>query len=356
MRTDQIDRARAKVRDLARSATNSSDYRRGVLDVVDGVVPWDGAVFVEFDPASLLVTAATPMDLDAEQCATAFDIELGQRDNDLYADMAREATGVAVLSRTVGGEMSRSARYRELYRPFGLHDELRAVARSGRACWGGMSLAREPGRDFTDDEASAVSALQDVIADGLRAMLVRAAASAAGSSAAGPAVIMLGPDGVIESGTDKALALLATPDSDHDELGALSVPIHAVASRLRASPNGVARVRLRASDGTWLVLHAASLRSADGPGRTVVTIEPARPPEVVSMVAAIIGLSRRETEVLEYLLAGRSSVEIARRLFVSPYTVDKHVQHVLEKAGVRNRKELISWLFFSHYAHTLDVS
>ncbi len=352
VRTDQIDRARARLRDLARSAPDSSGYRRGVLEVVETLVPWDGAVFVEFDPASHLATAATCVDLDADQCATAFDIELGARDGDGYEQMASAGTAVATLSRRLGDQRGHSARYRELYQPFGLHDELRAVAQSAGSCWGGLSLAREPGRDFTDDDAAAIGAIQDVIAEGLRAMLVRGAV--AQPPPAGPAVIILGPDGTVESGTDQALALLARPDPRQSEPAAFAPAVHAVAARVRASSTGIARARLRGADGTWHVLHAAPLRT-DGPGRVVVTIEPARPPEIVTIVAAVIGLSLRETEVLEHLLARRSSVEIARKLFLSPHTVNDHVRHIFEKTGVHTRQELMTWLFFSHYVDRLST-
>ena len=38
---------------------------------------------------------------------------------------------------------------------------------------------------------------------------------------------------------------------------------------------------------------------------------------------------------------------------LSPHTVNDHVRHVYEKAGVRGRRELVAWLFFSRYAPTL---
>ncbi len=50
---------------------------------------------------------------------------------------------------------------------------------------------------------------------------------------------------------------------------------------------------------------------------------------------------------------GRSSVEIGRRLYLSPHTVNDHVRHIFEKAGVRSRMELSAWLFFSQYAPRL---
>lgn len=49
------------------------------------------------------------------------------------------------------------------------------------------------------------------------------------------------------------------------------------------------------------------------------------------------GISDREAEVLRELAAGRTNKEIARRLGISPKTVDHHVQSAYRKAGVRTR-------------------
>jgi DNA-binding NarL/FixJ family response regulator len=48
-------------------------------------------------------------------------------------------------------------------------------------------------------------------------------------------------------------------------------------------------------------------------------------------------LSRREQEVLGHLQKGLTNREIAYRLYISPNTVNKHVQQVLRKLRVRNR-------------------
>jgi DNA-binding NarL/FixJ family response regulator len=50
-------------------------------------------------------------------------------------------------------------------------------------------------------------------------------------------------------------------------------------------------------------------------------------------------LSPRETEVLAEIRLGRTNREIAEKLQVSTTTVNKHVQQVLRKLGVRNRAE-----------------
>jgi DNA-binding CsgD family transcriptional regulator/tetratricopeptide (TPR) repeat protein len=51
------------------------------------------------------------------------------------------------------------------------------------------------------------------------------------------------------------------------------------------------------------------------------------------------GLTKREAEVLDQLRAGLTNAEIARRLYLSPRTVDHHVSAILAKLGVSSRAE-----------------
>ncbi len=55
-------------------------------------------------------------------------------------------------------------------------------------------------------------------------------------------------------------------------------------------------------------------------------------------------LSPRESEVVELLVAGASTAEIAAELSISEATVRKHIEHVREKFGVRSRVELVARL------------
>ena len=52
-------------------------------------------------------------------------------------------------------------------------------------------------------------------------------------------------------------------------------------------------------------------------------------------------LTPRERQVLRWMLAGKSSREIATTLGVSPRTVEKHIQRVYRKAGVSGRSDLL---------------
>lgn len=55
------------------------------------------------------------------------------------------------------------------------------------------------------------------------------------------------------------------------------------------------------------------------------------------------GLSGREREVLSVLAEGRTEKEIARQLFISPYTVKTYRQRIMRKLGLRNRIELVKY-------------
>jgi DNA-binding CsgD family transcriptional regulator len=54
-------------------------------------------------------------------------------------------------------------------------------------------------------------------------------------------------------------------------------------------------------------------------------------------------LTQRELEVLRAVAAGRSNKEIARELFLSVHTVERHVANVYRKIGARNRAEAAAY-------------
>ena len=53
-------------------------------------------------------------------------------------------------------------------------------------------------------------------------------------------------------------------------------------------------------------------------------------------------LTGRELEVLAKLAAGTSNQAIAEQLFVTLFTVKKHVGHILAKLGAANRTEAVA--------------
>ena len=57
------------------------------------------------------------------------------------------------------------------------------------------------------------------------------------------------------------------------------------------------------------------------------------------------GLTRREVEVLRLVADGRTTGEIAARLFISAKTADSHIQHIYTKIHATNRAGATRWAF-----------
>jgi len=122
-----------------------------------------------------------------------------------------------------------------------------------------------------------------------------------------------------------------------------------VAAQLLALKAGVddhepsARVHLR--DGLWVTLRAARIGAA-GPlpdDRDIaVTIEVTLPRERADVFARAYGLGAREREVLDHLVAGCTTREIASQIVLSEHTVNDHVKGIFAKTASSTRAQLVS--------------
>ncbi len=88
------------------------------------------------------------------------------------------------------------------------------------------------------------------------------------------------------------------------------------------------------------------LTALRGPGgsetQPIGSFGPTTPPSAPS-VALHRGLTRRESEVLLLVAEGMPNRAIAEQLFLSPRTVEKHVERLLSKTGSGNRAQLVSY-------------
>lgn len=55
----------------------------------------------------------------------------------------------------------------------------------------------------------------------------------------------------------------------------------------------------------------------------------------------LAALSPRERDILDAIIAGETSKETARRLSLSPRTVEVHRAHILKKLGAKNTADLL---------------
>jgi Response regulator containing a CheY-like receiver domain and an HTH DNA-binding domain len=73
-----------------------------------------------------------------------------------------------------------------------------------------------------------------------------------------------------------------------------------------------------------------------------LTIKQQKPIKSIAKLPALACLSEREKDVVELLLKGHTSKEIADKLFISKATVDTHRRNILEKTGLKSTIELFS--------------
>ena len=90
-------------------------------------------------------------------------------------------------------------------------------------------------------------------------------------------------------------------------------------------------------------LRASPLRGGRGPSPSPSPSRPCPEPEQVEFapLAARYALTPRETEVLGYLVRGRTLPYIADALFVTTGTVKTHTVHIYRKLQVNSRQELL---------------
>ncbi|MFH8615005.1 LuxR C-terminal-related transcriptional regulator [Streptomyces sp. NPDC017979] len=312
------------------------------------LMPYDAAVWRATDPETGLMTAPVHAEhADAHGCAAYWDIELSTERINRYGELARRAVPVAGLHHTTGGALERSPLYRHFLRARGLHDELRIVLALDGRPHGTVSLFRAEGhRPFDAADTALAASLVTPLARRLRSYAAQRPETTPDPAPSGPGLLVFDGSGALVSANDAAHHHLdRLPDGPREPAATPSPPVpawlRALTLRARAGTTDPVRLRLRTRDGTWLVCHATALR----PAGTAVVLEPAKPSDVLPLLADAFDLSERELEVCARIARGLPTAGIAAELLLSPHTVRDHVKAVFEKTGVTSRGELVSLLY-----------
>ena len=121
--------------------------------------------------------------------------------------------------------------------------------------------------------------------------------------------------------------------------GRFAVMVRAAVVGSRSS--GAFRAQIHDARGGWLLLRASPLVGAD---QTAVTFEAASGGQLLGLLLRAYGLTARERDVCDEVIAGRSTGDIAARLHISVHTVQDHLKSVFAKVGVRSRGQLVARL------------
>lgn len=351
------ERVRTQIDGLAGAGLDWPTFGAAAIETLRAALPFSAACLATLDPATELVTATVKWgDVDDEHDLEWSYYEYEVDDVYDFRAVSRRPGAVATLGAETGGDPTRSRRFAEMFAPlWDYSDELRAGLAADGATWGGLALFHQGGRTFTLAEQEFMSSVAPGFARGLRSGLVVGAVDLAAAGDAGcPAVLVVGADDEVVQANEGAEARIA--DLGGGPLGDAPLPqvvcaIVGAARRRACDPAAaVPRARLRSRTGRWLVAHASPLRRRDGSGTdVVVTLEDARPPEVIPLIVASYGLTGRERDVVALVLAGVDTADVAARLHLSAYTVQDHLKKIFTKVGVRSRRELIARVYSDQY-------
>jgi DNA-binding CsgD family transcriptional regulator len=311
-----------------------AQYRHGILEIISRAIPCDRVGYNEITPDEAFAITAPEFDpsLAPKFAALIYENPLLERhaqtgDGRPYriSDLIDQPTFHAL------------ALYREFYRHIGVEWQVAFTLPARAPLTVGIALTRTR-TDFTDREVHLLALARPHLMQAYRNAELRTARTAMlvaleqGLDTLGRHVVVLDPGGRVEFATDGARLLLGDtvasgrglPDavsawvSQHHDLRAAAQPL-----------------LLDTAAGTVLVRLLPNTRTDR---REVLLLE--RGTEELSVAALrSLGLTSRQAETLRLAALGHTAGQTAARIGIAPRTVEKHLQHVYAKLGVRSLRQ-----------------
>jgi DNA-binding CsgD family transcriptional regulator len=357
----------AAVHDIEAICAHEGDsrvLRQRVAARLSRVVHSDAACFATIDPWTLLITDEYSCNIPPGVRAQAAHNEYLIDDVHKIAELARSGTVLGLLSQAPRERRESSHRLRTILPAIGARHEVRTVCLVDGQCWGAFAMFRTGSApDFSPAETAVLHAVSVPLAAGLRRTAHRPSTGAGINP--GPGVLILDPGNQPLAANDTARQWL-------DELAPfpprpgreLPYVIHQVAARVQArlpgfappvpapqasrTPNLYARAQTRT--GQWVAIHGSPVGSDHTPDQgTAVVIEAAPVSDIAEMLMLAYGLTRRERQVLQQVIAGIPSRAIAAQLHISVNTVQDHLKSLFAKVGVHSRGQLVAHVLSDHY-------
>ena len=312
----------------ARSVSGTVPFTRHLVDGLTDVVGCEYARYREIDFALRVEIAHVPCSAEVDAFGADL-VEMTEADwnavpfDPCYRATFSEPTGIFIASDLASRSSESSDAADGWQAEFDRWDFVdRMWIQIGEPSWAGIAFDSCE-RAFGEREAELARALQPHLRELWRNASVRRRLRAALSAldldqAAG--VLLLDAAGRIEYATRSAQRIL----SDHFDTPAVELP------------DSIARWRTDASEALVLATDDSTIIvEASKDGSALLLSE--RPLGMAMLTA-------RERDVMRCVEDGLSNTEIARRLWIQPTTVRKHLEHVFDKLGVRSRTAALSKL------------
>ncbi|MBD3858879.1 helix-turn-helix transcriptional regulator [Bacillus sp. 28A-2] len=333
---------------MTNPATHFQQLRQHVRDELAAVLDFDAACITTIDPATLLSTGSFTDEPIEDIHDRLFQNEFLKKDVHQHESLAKGPVHAASLVQS--GKYLSSERYQHILLPKGWGDELRVALVIQGECWGIASLYRKKGKEpFHERDIQAVIHQTPALAAKLRDELFKKRDTEADDAAEQQGFLILSHDHTLLYGNETGLHWLhtfQTFEQIHDR-AVMPRPFRALSAKLLyGGGTQTAASMTRMPTGLFLSFQAFQLEQATGQKEAVmIHIKRAQTSDILPYAAKTYRLTDREMNVLDCLLKGQSTKEIASTLCISPHTVHDHVKAMLQKTNLSSRRMLV--YFFS---------
>jgi DNA-binding CsgD family transcriptional regulator len=312
----------------AYSFEDLTQFRSGIIEALNHVVPSDRISYNEISPEATL--AVTIPEFDAGLLPT-------------FTALAHENPLISWFHRTGDGRPYRisdmidqktfhaTALYKQFYRRIGVERQVAFSLPSRSQLLVGLALTREH-EDFSDREVQLLAIVRPYLMQAYRNAELRSARTAMlaaleeGLDTLSRYVIVTDSDGRVEFATEGARRLIGDRSSSGREL---PEEVRAWVSEQRGPRAAAAPFVLAREEGNVLVRLLPSHRDDR---REVLLLEGGAGQLSVAALRGL-GLTARQAETLCCVALGHSPSETAVQMSIARRTVDKHLQQIYDKLG-----------------------
>jgi DNA-binding CsgD family transcriptional regulator len=306
-------------------------YRRGILEIITRVVPCDRVGYNEITPQESFAITLPEFDprLLPKSAELIYENPLIER-----FERTRDGRPYRISDMIDQQTFHGLALYQQIYRRIGVEWQVAFTLPARAPLIVGIALTRTR-HDFTDREVQLLALARPHLMQAYRnaelwgARKAMLAALEQGLDTLGQHIVVLDPHGRVEFATDGARRLLG--DTLANRRG-LPDEVRDWISQRRAPRSAAEPLLLHSAEGTVLVRVLPNKRT----DRREVLLLESGTGELSATALRSLGLTPRQAETLCLAALGHSTSETATQMRIAPRTVEKHLQKIYAKLGVRS--------------------
>jgi DNA-binding CsgD family transcriptional regulator len=341
----ELSRCGDRLEGLSGASLDCESFRREVIACLRRTIGFDRWCWPLADPDTLVTSSglaehnfgpSVPRSLELEYSTDAFAAK---------PVLARRSRTAASIRSETGGDAARSARWDEVLRPAGIGDVAIVACRDDQGCWGWIELYRDSADpSFEERELDLLESVAPAVGSALRRNAMEPTQGDVPKPGP-PGTLVLDRDLRPVSWTTGARAWIDSLPSAQlfASWGMLPSVVYPTAVLAREGNTDAARALVQAHDGRWVTIEAAPLEGKRD-GEVVVNLRSAAPTETFELLCRVYALSKREREIVSFLVAGLDTRAITKAMFISAHTVQDHLKSVFAKIGIHSRRELLARL------------